>query len=290
MMPDQTTLRTLYKKLLGLYPRTFREQLGESMAQTFDDLCAERRRQSQRSFLVFTAWMFAETAIGIVRERNCSLKEMNSMKYTLANLKTPALVSLLVILPFMLLEFVLVVAKRPADFSLRNALDVVVVFGFLWLSIAAVFLILMPIVRGMRARNNPGTAPSLAQARATPTFSATPRLAALVGLILAMPFVTLLALLVLGVEPPFGALLRNPDPDQPDVLGSLLVVGAFLLAVLACVIARAPIVRAIQAGGSLLAHPLNLALAAALLLLVVAVVGGVIIDQFPCWIGVPNCD
>ena len=31
MAYDQETVRTLYKKLLSLYPRAFREQMGESM-------------------------------------------------------------------------------------------------------------------------------------------------------------------------------------------------------------------------------------------------------------------
>ena len=41
MAYDQNTVPALYKKLLGLYPRGFRERLGESMQQTFNDLCNE---------------------------------------------------------------------------------------------------------------------------------------------------------------------------------------------------------------------------------------------------------
>jgi hypothetical protein len=141
MMYDHQTARALYKKLLGLYPRAFREQLGESMEQTFNDLCNERKQQAQGGLFGFVLWMFVETAIGIV-----------------------------------------------------------------------------------------------------------------------------------------------------DVLGSLIVFGAFSLSVLACIIVRAPIVRTLQAGGSLFAHPINLVLTVAILILVTMVVGGIIIDQYPCWIGVPNCD
>jgi hypothetical protein len=34
--------KTWYVMLLRLYPRRFREQFGEGMAQTFQDLCRER--------------------------------------------------------------------------------------------------------------------------------------------------------------------------------------------------------------------------------------------------------
>jgi hypothetical protein len=44
MRADPKTVRALYKKLLGLYPRAFRERLGESMEQTFNDLCNERKQ------------------------------------------------------------------------------------------------------------------------------------------------------------------------------------------------------------------------------------------------------
>ena len=117
-----------------------------------------------------------------------------------------------------------------------------------------------------------------------------PRSVALLGFILGLPFVTILSLLLLGIEPPFGPLFNSPDPDQPNVLGSLIVLGAFLLAVLAGLIVRAPIVRALQAGGNLLAHPINLMLAVVILSFITMSVVGLIVDQYPCWIGVPNCD
>jgi len=40
-----TVIRALYNRLLALYPRGFREQLGESMQQTFNDLCRERQAE-----------------------------------------------------------------------------------------------------------------------------------------------------------------------------------------------------------------------------------------------------
>ena len=67
-MSEQETLRTLYRKLLAFYPRTFRERLGEPMEQTFNDLCNERKQQAEYSWSGFVLWIFVETALGILRE------------------------------------------------------------------------------------------------------------------------------------------------------------------------------------------------------------------------------
>ena len=68
---EQATARALYKKLLALYPPGFRERVGESMEQTFRDLCDEQKGRPTRGFLVLA--IFAETAIGITQEqRNVS--------------------------------------------------------------------------------------------------------------------------------------------------------------------------------------------------------------------------
>jgi hypothetical protein len=151
----------------------------------------------------------------------------------------------------------------------------------------------MPIVRNIRAGNTLRAKPVLTQGNARKSILTNPRSAAIISFFLALPFVTILSLLMLGIEPPLGPLeplLNNRDPDQPDVLGSLIVLGTFLLAVLGCIIARAPIVRAMRAGGGLLAYPMNLMLAAVILFFLTRLVVGLIVDQYPCWIGVPNCD
>jgi hypothetical protein len=43
MMVEQNTVHALYKKLLALYPREFKERMGEAMQQTFHDLYQERQ-------------------------------------------------------------------------------------------------------------------------------------------------------------------------------------------------------------------------------------------------------
>ena len=67
MIHELDSLRRFYKKLLRLYPRGFREQLGESMEQTFNDLYRERREAGNGLFS-FVFWAFADTVAGIIKE------------------------------------------------------------------------------------------------------------------------------------------------------------------------------------------------------------------------------
>ena len=82
-MYDGNAVHVLYKKLIRLYPRTFRERLGESMEQTFNDLC--RERQTKGGWFGFVLWTFVETAGGIFREHVLLLIEGAAMKNILAN-------------------------------------------------------------------------------------------------------------------------------------------------------------------------------------------------------------
>ena len=66
------------------------------------------------------------------------------MKPNLAELKMPALISLMVLLPFMILEFV---NRRAFHEAFPLAL-----FGLMWLLGIVFVLILVPLVRSLRAR------------------------------------------------------------------------------------------------------------------------------------------
>lgn len=72
-MYEPDSLRRFYKKLLRLYPRGFRDQLGESMEQTFNDLCRERHEAGGGLF-GFVLWTFVDTVAGIIKE---NLKKEN---------------------------------------------------------------------------------------------------------------------------------------------------------------------------------------------------------------------
>ena len=67
--------RTWYAMLLRLYPRPFREQFGEGMAQTFHDLCQERKGAS-RGLFGFALWIFCETLVGIIRENTIPMSQL----------------------------------------------------------------------------------------------------------------------------------------------------------------------------------------------------------------------
>ena len=83
----------LYRKLLTFYPRGFRERLGESMEQTFDDLFNERKQQAEYRWSGFVLWMFVETAVGIIREHVLIITQGATMKNTLAIPRSTALIS-----------------------------------------------------------------------------------------------------------------------------------------------------------------------------------------------------
>jgi hypothetical protein len=59
---------------------------------------------------------------------------------------------------------------------------------------------------------------------------------------------------------------------------------------LAIIVTLTPIVRTVQDGGALLANPLWLVVKLAFLALLFFVWSGLLVDQMPCFLGVPNCD
>jgi hypothetical protein len=67
--------RTCYAALLRLYPRLFQDQFAEGMAQTFHDLCRERRNAGRRLF-GFVLGVFSETSLEIVREHTTQMTQM----------------------------------------------------------------------------------------------------------------------------------------------------------------------------------------------------------------------
>lgn len=108
MWPD---VRTLYRKLLTLYPRSFREELGESMQQTFNDVYRERQNERELPGTVF--WMFVETGTGILREHALLWSQEDSMKAILSNPTSAVIVSLILSLPLGLLFIIFTLDIKP---------------------------------------------------------------------------------------------------------------------------------------------------------------------------------
>lgn len=146
-MNEQETARALYKQRLALYPREFRERLGESMEQTFNDLCNERKRQSAHGWFRFMLWTFIETAMGIFREHVLRI-EGAMMKTMLAGPVLAVVISFIFcVLPFMILEW-----TTRSNLPRSNASPMLWVV--LWLLSAVFFAILILLVRFVRAGNN----------------------------------------------------------------------------------------------------------------------------------------
>ena len=283
MVSDQSTIHTLYKKLLSLYPRGFRERLGESMQQTFNDLYKERKQQVEQGLFGFVLWTFIETAIGIFREHLLLISPGDVMQTILKTLGSPALVSLLLIFPFMIME---VVNRRNFNEDFPFML-----FFVLWLNLFAISLILLPIVRGRRTGKHDMANPVPTQGN---TLLTNPKSALMISVVLILSVVILSLLDSLGWEP-LERLLNGPNPEQlyvfrvrvPSQFIALILIS---IPVAAGIIAGGPIISTLRAGGSLFAHPLHLIIVVVISFLFAAGVVSLIVDQWPCFVGVPNCD
>lgn len=100
--------------------------------------------------------------------------------------------------------------------------------------------------------------------------------AALISFILVLPFAILESL--------------NNTITGRNAPGLIVLFGLMWLLPVAFIVILTPIARAVRAGNSVTANPVNLALRVALLALIALVWGSLLIDQMPCFMGAPNCD
>ena len=193
-------------------------------------------------------------------------------------LGSSALLSFLLILPFMLME---VVNRR----NFNEDFPFVLFFG-LWLNLFAFSLILLPIVRGRRTGNQDLANPVPTHGN---TLLTNPRSAALISVVLflspgILPLLDYVGWLSLD------RLFNGPNPEVTYLPGMFMSLGLLLFPVTAGILAGGPIVRTLRAGGSLFAHPINLIIVVLISFLFAAGVVSLIVDQWPCFVGVPNCD
>jgi len=276
-MDEQNTARKLYRKLLTLYPQAFQEQLAESMEQTFQDLWNERQRK-KKGLSGFLFWTFIETVLGIFREHQLLVSPGDIMQTMLKALWSPALISLLLILPFMIME---VVSRRSFNEDFPFML-----FFVLWLNLFAIGLILLPIVRGRRIERQGMTNPAALQSN---TFFANPRSALIVSIVLVLFPLILSWMNSLGWLP-LDRLFNGLNPEQPYIPGQVISLLFILIPIAAGIIAGRPVVSTLRAGGSLFAHPLHLIIVVMISFLFAAGFVGLIVDQWPCFMGISNCD
>ena len=89
---------------------------------------------------------------------------------------------------------------------------------------------------------------------------------------------------------PLGTLLNGPDPEQFYLPGWIINLVLFSFPVAAGVIASAQIVRTLRAGGRLFAHPIHWIIAILISTFIAIGLVNLLLDQWPCFIGVRGCD
>jgi hypothetical protein len=121
-----------------------------------------------------------------------------------------------------------------------------------------------------------------------------PRSASIFSFILILPLVLLFPIAALEIEPFYGliqSMFVEADGYTTTVFGKIImIVTILLLPFLAFIANFIPIMKNVRAGNSVLAHPVNLLLGIAISSFFIIFIGGFILDQYPCWMGVPNCD
>ena len=85
-------------------------------------------------------------------------------------------------------------------------------------------------------------------------------------------------------------LFNGPNPEVAYLPGMFISLGLILFPIAAGIVAGRPIVSTLRAGGRLFAHPLHLIIIVVISFLFAAGVVSLIVDQWPCFVGVPNCD
>lgn len=278
MAYNHNTVLWFYKKLLSFYPQEFKEQFGESMEQTFQDIWNEKWQTEKRLF-GFIFWTFIETAMGILREYLLLISPGDIMR---AMLKTPgisALISSLFILPFMIMEFV---NRRNFNEDFPFML-----FFVLWLYLFAVSLILLPILLS-RWGGKRDTTNSVSTQRNT--LLTNPKSALIISGILILIIIVPSLLSSPSREPLEGMNTEYIYAFGIQVPSQFIAFAVLLIPIAAGVIAAGPIARALRAGGSLFAHPMHLTIVVVISFFFAAGVINLIVDQWPCFIGVPVCD
>ena len=119
-----------------------------------------------------------------------------------------------------------------------------------------------------------------------------PLSAAILGVLLTLPLTLLILIAVFNIDP-MNDWMRNllmSDSQRLHAGGVVFMIGTMLLLPVGFIINVAAVRKSVRAGNAVMTWPLNVLLALGLLAYIVALVSAFVIDQYPCWQGVPNCD
>lgn len=257
---EKEKISGFYRRLISLYPQKFRERFGESMEQTFNDVCNERKGNISLSFVIST---FCETSVGVVRENLLALRGADQMNYWFKTVGIAALFSLLLTGAFWIAAL-LMNPGVPGEVQSEGAsLPLGILFNWLVLT-----LIFTPVVSGLRHGENMSIKDFLFPLGG----------AGLFGLLMIAPF----AFMEYWNNP----VIYNGQLPFPYLLFFALWIPPTLFFLIAT-----PIVRQVRAGESVLAHPVSLLLRGLFLLYLAIFWVRWILGEMPCLLGgVPNCD
>jgi hypothetical protein len=115
---EQEKILVFYKRLISLYPETFRERFGESMEQTFRDVCNDKTKLKGRISPTFVLSAFAETSAGVFKENLYELKGA-TMKSLISKNKSALIFGLIAFLPFFVLNMIAVKQIEPLSSIFR---------------------------------------------------------------------------------------------------------------------------------------------------------------------------
>lgn len=251
--------------LLGLYPREFRERFGSEMEQNFADL--DREPENEKAKWMRTAWLFCDVLVQAVRENIVQSRRRLYMKRFLSGSRFAAGIGVLTILPGALLMLLLFLGIEPPLGPLRDPLaappDGSTVLG-IGSFVALGFIVVLPVI-GIVVIGAVGKV-------GNPVYDI--GVGAAIGTLAVLPFIALQ--MTLG---------RASYSQFPVPLFALL----WLLPALFAVVA-APTVRAARGGESVLAKPGLLVSRVLFLVLIGIFWAGLVTDQMPCFVGMPNCD
>jgi hypothetical protein len=247
------------------------------MERTFQDLWNEKR-QTKKGLFGFVLWTFIETAIGVFREHLLLISPGDVMQAILKTLGSSVLISFLLLFPLMIME---VVNRRNFNEDFPSFL-----FLVMWLNLFAVSAILLPIVRGRQTGKHNIANPVPIQGN---TLLTNPRSAVIISVIVFL-FPGILPLLDFLGWLSLDLLFNGPNPEVTYLPGMFMSLGLILFPIAAGIFAGGPIVTTLRAGGSLFAHPIHLLIVAIILSTFAIGFATLLIDQWPCFRGVPNCD
>ena len=120
-----------------------------------------------------------------------------------------------------------------------------------------------------------------------------PRAAALIGFILSLPLPLILFIAWFEIEPLQSYLkywFMESGSPRNSTFAIIFFLSSLLLLPVAAVITLGPVVRGVREGHGITANSVNFLLGAAIFVFLTTIVVTFIVDQYPCWMGVPNCD